>query len=92
MIDTQSLVLDNLRFAAKELPVCRSHLKAVSKFARLLKRRNDLQIEETQELIRINDEHATFMQLHFKELGEVMTHPRRAEMASIVEQIGEIKP
>lgn len=92
MIDTQALVLDNLRFAAKELPVFKSHLKAVSKFARLLKRLNDLQIEETRELIRINDEHATFMQLHFKDLREVMTHPRRAEIASIVEQIGEMKP
>jgi len=92
MIDTQAVILDNLRFAAKELPACRSHPKAVSKFARLLKRLNDLQIEETQELLRINDEHATFMQLHFKELGEVMTHPRRAEMASIVDQIGEIRP
>jgi hypothetical protein len=92
MIDTQAVVIDNLRFAAKELPVCKSHLKAVSKFARLLKRLNDLQIEETQELLRINDEHATFMQLHFKELGEVMTHPRREEMASIAKQIGEVKP
>jgi hypothetical protein len=92
MIDTQSLVLDNLRFAAKELPVCKSHLKSVCKLARLMKRLNELQIEETQELLRINDEHATFMQLHFKDLREVMTHPRRAEMASLVKQIGEFKP
>jgi len=92
MIDTQAVVLDNLRFAAKELPLCKSHLKSVCKLARLLKRLNELQIEETQELLRINDEHATFMQLHFKDLREVMTHPRREEMASIVKQIGEVKP
>jgi hypothetical protein len=92
MIDTQAVVLDNLRFAAKELPVCKSHLKAVCKLARLMKRLNELQIEETQELLRINDEHATFMQLHFKDLREVMAHPRRAEMSSIVDQIGEVRP
>jgi len=92
MIDAQAVVLDNLRFAAKELPLCKSHLKSVCKLARLMKRLNKLQLDETRELIRITDEHATFMQLHFKELGEVMTHPRRAEMASIVEQIGEVKP
>ena len=92
MIDTQAVVLDNLRLAAKELPVCKSHLKAVCKLARLMKRLNELQIEERRELARVNEEHATFMQLHFKDLREVMTHPRHAEMASIVEQIGEMKP
>jgi hypothetical protein len=91
MIDTQAVVLDNLRFAAKELPVCQSHLKAVCKLARLMKRLNELQIDETRELIRISEEHATFMHLHFKDLREVMTHPRRAEMSSIVDQIGEIE-
>lgn len=90
MIDTQSLVLDNLRAAAKALPECKSHLIAVSKLARLMKRAIQLHIDETRELVRINDEHATFIQLHFKDLSEVMTHPRRREMAEIIERMGEI--
>ena len=92
MTDTQAVVLDNLRAAAKELPECKSHLKAVCKLTRLMKRLNELQIDERSELARVNEEHAIFMQLHFKDLREVMTHPRRAEMSSIVEQIGEVKP
>lgn len=92
MTDTQTLVLDNLRSAAKELPECKSHLKAVSKLARLLKRLNELQIEERTELSRVNEELAVYMQLHFKDLREVMTHPRRKEMEMIVGQIKEIKP
>lgn len=92
MTDIQALVLDNLRAAAKELPVCKSNLKAVSKLARLLKRLNELQIEERSELARVNEEHAVFMQLHFKDLREVMTHPRRSEIAKIVNQIKEITP
>jgi len=91
MIDTQTLVLDNLRFAAKELPVCKSYLKAASKLALLLKRLNELLLDEQTELARVNEEHAIFMALHFKDLREVMTHPRRAEMATIVEQIGDIE-
>ena len=90
MIDTQSLILDNLRAAAKELPECKSHLKAVSKLARLMKQAIALHLEETRELIRINEEHAIFMTLHFKDLKEVMTHPRRREMAEIIERMGEI--
>lgn len=92
MIDTQALILDNLRQAAKELPECKSHLKAVCKLARLLKRLNELQIDERSELARVNEEHAIFMQLHFKDLREVMSHPRRKEMATIVDQIKEIEP
>lgn len=92
MIDTQTFVLDNLRSAAKELPECKSHLKAVSKLALLLKRLNELQIEERTELSRVNEELAVYMQLHFKDLREVMTHPRRKEMEKIVKQIKEIKP
>lgn len=92
MTDTQALVLDNLRSAAKELPECKSNLKAVCKLARLLKRLNELQIDERNELARVNEEHAIFMQLHFKDLREVMTHPRREDMAKIVDQIKEIEP
>lgn len=91
MTDTQSLVLDNLRFAAKELPVCKSYLKAASKVALLLKRLNELQIDERKELSRVNEEHAIFMQLHFKDLRELMTHPRRKEIEAIVKQIKEIE-
>ena len=90
MIDTQDLVLDNLRAAAKELSECKAHLRAVSKLARLMKRAIEIHIEETRELIRINDEHAVYMQLHFKDLTEVMTHPRRREMAEIIDKMGEI--
>ena len=90
MIDTQALVLDNLRRAATELPECKSHLKAVSKAALLLKRLNDLQLEERGELARVNEEHAVYMQLHFKDLTEAMTHPRRREMAEIIDKMGEI--
>ena len=78
MIDTQALVLDNLRSAAKELPECKAHLRAVPKLARLMKRAIQLHIDETRELVRINDEHSTFMQLHFKNLTE------------IIERMGEI--
>lgn len=92
MIDTQALVLDNLRRAAQELSGCKSNLKAVCKLARLLKRLNELQIDERSELARVNEEHAIFMQLHFKDLREVMTHPRREDMAKIVDQIKEIEP
>ena len=91
MIDTQALVLDNLRRAAQELSECKSHLKAVSKAALLLKRLNDLQLEERSELARVNEELAIFMQLHSKDLREVMTHPRRKEMETIVDQIKEIE-
>lgn len=90
MIDTQALVLANLRAAAAELPECKAHLRAVSKLARLMKRAIEIHIEETRELIRINDEHAVYMQLHFKDLTEVMTHPRRREMAEIIDKMGEI--
>jgi hypothetical protein len=90
MIDTQSLVLDTLRAAAKELPECKAHLIAVSKLARLMKRAIQLHIDETRELIRINEEHAIFMTLHFRDLREVMTHPRRREMAEIIDKMGEI--
>jgi len=90
MTDTQSLVLDNLRAAAKELPECKAHLVAVSTLARLMKQAIEIHLEETRELIRINEEHAIFMHLHFKDLTEVMTHPRRREMAEIIEKIGEI--
>jgi hypothetical protein len=92
MIDTQALVLDNLRAAAKELPVCKSHLKSVCELERLMSRLNELQAEDIQELLSINEEHATFMQLHLKKIGEFATNPRRVEIASIVKQIGEIKP
>ena len=91
MTDTQALVLDNLRSAAKELPECKSHLKAVSTAALLLKRLNDLQLEERNELARVNEEHAVYMQLHFKDLRKVMTHPRRKEMEKIVKQIMEVE-
>jgi hypothetical protein len=92
MIDTQALVLDNLRAAAKELPECKAHLVAVSTLARLMKRAIEIHLEETRELVRINEEHGKFIELHFKDLSEVMTHPRRREMAEIMDKIGEIEP
>lgn len=91
MTDTQSLVLDNLRSAAKELPECKAHLKAVCKLALLLKRLNDLQIEERTELARVNEELAVYMKFHFRDLRKVMTHPRRKEMEQIVKQIMEVE-
>lgn len=91
MIDTQALILDSLRQAAKELPECKAYLKAVSKAALLLKRLSALQLEESKELARINEEHAIFMQLHFQDLREVMTHQRREEMGKIMDQITEIE-
>jgi uncharacterized protein YpiB (UPF0302 family) len=55
-----------------------------------MKRAIQIHIDETRELIRINEEHGIFMQLHFKELAEVMTHHRRREMAEIIDKIGEM--
>ena len=90
MTDTFFVVMESLREAAKELPALKDRVEKLTATIDRFERLQVLQAEEARELGRILEEHAHFMKLHFNDLREVLTHPRRQEVDRIIVELKEM--